>query len=113
MNPLARPARVQSKPFFEKGGRLRFDGQCPRVYYASVHVSLTPELERFVKEKVESGLYNDASEVIREALRLALRLESANDWLKREAAIGVAQLDAGETIRVTTRKQFLALASGN
>jgi putative addiction module CopG family antidote len=28
--------------------------------------SLTPELERFVDDKVESGLYNNASEVVRE-----------------------------------------------
>ncbi|MDA0681716.1 MAG: type II toxin-antitoxin system ParD family antitoxin, partial [Proteobacteria bacterium] len=33
-----------------------------------MHVSLTPELESRVKAKVESGLYNNASEVIREAL---------------------------------------------
>jgi uncharacterized protein len=34
-----------------------------------MNVSLTPELERFVREKVASGLYNNASEVVREALR--------------------------------------------
>jgi antitoxin ParD1/3/4 len=35
-----------------------------------VNVSLTPELEQFVNAKVESGRYNSASEVVREALRL-------------------------------------------
>ena len=35
-----------------------------------MNVSLTPELEKFVDDKVESGLYNNASEVIREGLRL-------------------------------------------
>ncbi len=35
-----------------------------------MNVSLTPELEKFVEGKVESGLYNNASEVIREGLRL-------------------------------------------
>ena len=35
-----------------------------------MNVSLTPELERLVNEKVESGLYQTASEVVREALRL-------------------------------------------
>ena len=34
-----------------------------------MHISLTPELENIVKRKVESGLYNNASEVVREALR--------------------------------------------
>jgi antitoxin ParD1/3/4 len=35
-----------------------------------MNVSLTPELERFVDAVVESGLYNNASEVVREGLRL-------------------------------------------
>lgn len=35
-----------------------------------MNVSLTPDLERFVRERVDSGLYNSASEVVREALRL-------------------------------------------
>lgn len=35
-----------------------------------MNVSLTPELEKFVREKVATGLYNNASEVVREALRL-------------------------------------------
>lgn len=35
-----------------------------------MNVSLTPQLESLVKQKVASGLYNSASEVVREALRL-------------------------------------------
>ncbi|HEY7054975.1 MAG TPA: type II toxin-antitoxin system ParD family antitoxin [Vicinamibacterales bacterium] len=35
-----------------------------------MNVSLTPELEKFVTDKVRSGLYQTASEVVREALRL-------------------------------------------
>ena len=34
------------------------------------NVHLTPELERFARERVEQGRYNNVSEVIREALRL-------------------------------------------
>lgn len=34
-----------------------------------MHISLTPELGDAVKAKVQSGLYNNASEVVREALR--------------------------------------------
>jgi antitoxin ParD1/3/4 len=77
-----------------------------------VNISLTPELERAVKEKVASGLYNNASEVIREALRQSLRAEAENQWLQREAAIGYAQLQAGETVRVDSEQDFLALARG-
>ncbi len=35
-----------------------------------MNVSLTTELEKFVSAKVDSGRYNSASEVVREALRL-------------------------------------------
>jgi len=35
-----------------------------------VNISLTPQLEGFVKQKVSTGLYNSSSEVIREGLRL-------------------------------------------
>ena len=35
-----------------------------------INVNLTPQLEELVRAKVTSGLYNSASEVVREALRL-------------------------------------------
>ena len=37
-----------------------------------MNVSLTPKLEAAIKERIASGLYNNASEVIRDALRLLL-----------------------------------------
>ena len=36
-----------------------------------MNVSLTDELESVIQEKVKSGLYNNASEVVRDALRRA------------------------------------------
>ena len=41
-----------------------------------MNVSLTPELEQYIRRKVDSGLYGNASEVVREALRLLLGRES-------------------------------------
>jgi antitoxin ParD1/3/4 len=41
-----------------------------------MNVSLTPALEKLVQQKVESGLYNNASEVVREALRLMKESEA-------------------------------------
>ncbi|MBM9538792.1 type II toxin-antitoxin system ParD family antitoxin [Desulfobulbus alkaliphilus] len=35
-----------------------------------MNVNLTPQLENLVRQKVASGLYSSASEVVREALRL-------------------------------------------
>jgi uncharacterized protein len=41
-----------------------------------MNVSLTVELEKYVRRRVASGLYNNASEVIREALRLHVAREA-------------------------------------
>ena len=35
-----------------------------------MNISLTPELEHFVQDKVKSGMYTSASEVIRESLSM-------------------------------------------
>ncbi|HEB55634.1 MAG TPA: type II toxin-antitoxin system ParD family antitoxin [Gammaproteobacteria bacterium] len=35
-----------------------------------MNVSLTPQLETYVKQTVAKGMYNSVSEVVREALRL-------------------------------------------
>jgi antitoxin ParD1/3/4 len=35
-----------------------------------MNINLTPQLEEMVRQKVTSGLYTSASEVVREALRL-------------------------------------------
>ena len=78
-----------------------------------MNISLTPELENAIKAKVASGLYNNASEVIREALRESLRRERENDWLQREAAIGFAQLDAGQVVRIKSKKEFIAAVRGD
>jgi antitoxin ParD1/3/4 len=37
---------------------------------STMNISLTPQLEKLVQDRVESGRYTSASEVIREALRL-------------------------------------------
>lgn len=41
-----------------------------------MNVSLTPRLEELVRKKVAGGLYNNASEVVREALRLFLEKDA-------------------------------------
>lgn len=53
-----------------------------------MNVSLTPELEALVNEKVRGGLYQTASEVVREALRL---LKQRDDEARRaDQQAGVA-----------------------
>jgi antitoxin ParD1/3/4 len=67
-----------------------------------MNVSLTPELEKFVSTKVESGRYNSASEVVREALRLLEEHDSSRTAQLAEfnAELGrrLAALDRGETV---------------
>ena len=41
-----------------------------------MNISLTPKLEGFVKAKVKTGDYNNASEVVREALRVLQEREA-------------------------------------
>jgi antitoxin ParD1/3/4 len=66
-----------------------------------MNISLTHELESLVQEKVRSGLYHSASEVIREALRLLQDQEDLKrvrlEALRKEIAVGVAQADSGQT----------------
>lgn len=67
-----------------------------------MHVSLTPELEKFVSSKVESGRYNSASEVVREALRLLEEHDSARATqlaeFNQELGRRLAALDRGEVV---------------
>ena len=74
-----------------------------------MHISLTPELESRVRRKVESGLYNNASEVIREALRF---MDSQEEWvneiklarLREQLQEGVDQLEQGKGTVIESRK---------
>ena len=43
-----------------------------------MHISLTEKLEDYVRDKVQSGLYNNASEVVREALRLKIAADESD-----------------------------------
>lgn len=73
-----------------------------------MHVSLTHELESRVKAKVESGLYNNASEVIREALRF---MDTHEDWihevklarLRDQLKAGTDPLDGKEGIAIESK----------
>lgn len=84
-----------------------------------MNVSLTPELEELVNQKVESGLYNSASEVIREGLRLLKEQDDLKqirqEEVRREVLKGYEQSQRGEsrpldveTIKVKGRKRLAA-----
>lgn len=67
-----------------------------------MNVSLTPQLERYIEDKVQSGRYNSASEVVREALRLMedhekIRTEQLREF-RSELDRRVAEAECGETV---------------
>jgi len=66
-----------------------------------MNVSLTPELETLVNEKVKSGNYNSASEVVREALRLLKEQDELKrirrEELRREVMRGVTDIREGRS----------------
>ena len=63
-----------------------------------MNVSLTPELEQFVQGKVESGLYNNASEVIREGLRLLKEHDEVRLRWRQQIERGWVQAQAGQLV---------------
>lgn len=78
-----------------------------------MNVSLTDELERRVEERVRTGLYTSASELVREALRLFFQFEESRNReigdLNRKIATGLAQLDAGKGVAAgRARRESLA-----
>ena len=58
-----------------------------------MNVSLTHNLEDYVKSKVDSGRYSSASEVIREGLR-ALQEKKIDSKIKA----GLKQVEKGQTV---------------
>ncbi len=66
-----------------------------------MNVSLTPQLENLVKQKVATGMYNSASEVMREALRLLDERDTLQETrlqaLKQDVAKGMASVERGDS----------------
>ena len=65
------------------------------------NVNLTDTLDQFVKEQVESGLFDNASEVHRAALAQMARQEEERrlrlEKLRQDIALGDADIEAGRT----------------
>lgn len=75
-----------------------------------MHVSLTPKLEEYARGKVKSGLYNNGSEVVREALRLMIQRDADREVLRSSIAEGFQQIEDGNFIEVTSATELIALA---
>ena len=86
-----------------------------------MNVDLTPQLEEMVRQKVASGLYTSAAEVIREALRLldeqdrlrAAKLEQLRQEIQDGLASGSATPWDREEIKREGRMRRAAKTSGS
>jgi antitoxin ParD1/3/4 len=95
---------VEAKPL----SGAPFDAACPRRYAsdrrnaAAMPLTLTPQLEALVRQKVDAGLYHSPGQVLEEALRLLDERDASRqqrlEELRREIAVGLEQLDRGEGV---------------
>jgi antitoxin ParD1/3/4 len=85
----------------------------------TMHINLSPEMEGFIKARVASGFYGNATEVIRDAIRRMQaeenRIASWHSAIKQ----GADQLDRGEgyaytpdTLNDITKSAIGAMHSG-
>ncbi|WP_041244477.1 type II toxin-antitoxin system ParD family antitoxin [Gloeobacter kilaueensis] len=82
----------------------------------TMNVNLTPQLEEMIRQKVASGLYTSASEVVREALRLmdeqdrirALKLERLRQDIREGLESGPAEPLDLEAIKQESRRRRAA-----
>ena len=65
-----------------------------------MNVSLTPELEAMIRQQVDSGRYDNASEVVREALQL-LDERDRLEHLRSLVLVGLEQAQRGELVEFT------------
>lgn len=77
-----------------------------------MNVSLTPDLERQIEERVASGRYGSPSEVMREALHLLFRYDEERargiELLNERIDEGLAQLDRGEGVPGDEARRLVA-----
>ena len=80
-----------------------------------MNVSLTPELEKFVNARVQTGRYNSASEVVREALRLLEEHEQTRAHVlaefNQELGRRLESLDRGKHVSPAEVRERLQLKS--
>jgi len=74
------------------------------------NVNLTEHFDRFIETRITSGRFSNASEVVREGLRLLEQREREDkaklEWLRGAAKEGFDQLDRGEGIEFESMDEF-------
>lgn len=74
-----------------------------------MNFSLTPNLEQFIRDRANSGDYNNASEVVREAIRLLKRTEEQRilklERLRSAVAVGDDALATGAFTNISSGEE--------
>ena len=74
------------------------------------NVDLTEHLDRFIESGVRSGRFSDASEVVREGLRLLERREQEDmaklEWLRTAAKDGFDAIDSGDYTTLSSDREI-------
>lgn len=85
----------------------------------TMHINLSPEMESYIKAKVGSGFYGNATEVIRDAIRRMQADEARRAAFRAAVAAGDAELDRGEgaeynrdTLEAITQEAMQDMHSG-
>jgi putative addiction module CopG family antidote len=75
---------------------------------STIEVSLTPELERFVRQRVTSGMYSTVGEVVRDALRREVDKERVREMLIDDLRAEVAcEREASRIVEEAARRERL------
>jgi Arc/MetJ-type ribon-helix-helix transcriptional regulator len=67
-----------------------------------VTVTLTPELERLVREKIERGEYESAEALVGQAVLLLLEEETAQDEIRLRIEAAEGEIDSGQFVEYET-----------
>jgi antitoxin ParD1/3/4 len=74
------------------------------------NINLTNQLDRFVEKRISSGRYGNASEVVREGLRLLEERERETkaklEWLRGAVQEGLDDLDRGQSVELDTGREL-------
>ncbi len=69
-------------------------------------ITLTDDLEELINEKVKSGSYKSADEVVMASLRLLEAREQGMEALRREIMLGVEDIREGRFAAYTTNAEL-------
>lgn len=71
--------------------------------FKNMHIAISDPLQKFIQSKVNSGDYNNASEVIRSAIRRMKEEDNQKKYeqLAAELFIGFKQIEEGDVVEYT------------